>query len=69
MFVIDSKGVLVYSGAIDDSSNDGETPGKTNYVVNTLTQLKADETVSPSTTKSYGCGVKYASSNAKSKKG
>jgi hypothetical protein len=28
-------------------------------VLNTLKQLKAGESVSPSTTKPYGCSVKY----------
>jgi peroxiredoxin len=59
VFVIDSKGTLVYAGAFDDSSDKGQTPGKTNYVVNALTQLKDGKAVSPSETKSYGCGVKY----------
>ncbi len=62
VYVIDSKGTLVYGGAFDDSSDRGSTPGKTNYVINALTQLKAGEKVSPDKTKSYGCGVKYAKS-------
>jgi len=60
LFVVDAKGTLVYSGAIDDSADRGETAGKTNYVINALTQLKAGQAVSPSTTKAYGCSVKYA---------
>ncbi len=60
VFVIDSKGMLVYGSAFDDSSDRGATAGKTNYVINALTQLKAGEKVSPDKTKSYGCGVKYA---------
>ena len=60
LFVVDAKGTLVYSGAIDDSADRGETAGKTNYVINALTQLKAGQAVSPGTTKAYGCGVKYA---------
>jgi peroxiredoxin len=59
LFVVDSKGTLVYGGAFDDSSDRGETAGKTNYVLNTLKQLKAGQSVSPSTTKPYGCSVKY----------
>ena len=55
-FVIDQNGVLVYQGAIDDNER-GQ--GKTNYVVNTLAQLKKGETVSPSETRPYGCSVKY----------
>ena len=50
------KGILVYQGAIDDNQRG---TGKANYVVNAVTQLKAGEPVSPSETKSYGCGVKY----------
>jgi len=60
LFVVDSKGTLVYSGAIDDSADRGETAGKTNYVINALTQLKAGQSVSPGSTKAYGCSVKYA---------
>lgn len=58
LFVVDSKGTLVYGGAFDDT-NGGDSPAKTNYVLNTLKQLKAGESVSPSTTKPYGCSVKY----------
>lgn len=57
-FVIDAKGVLVYKGAINNSK-DGD--GKTNYVVQAVTQLKKGEKVSPSETKPFGCGVKYKS--------
>ena len=55
-YVIDDNGTLVYQGAIDDNQSGG---GKTNYVVNALTQLKKGEKVSPSETKPYGCSVKY----------
>jgi peroxiredoxin len=56
-YVIDSKGVLRYQGAIDDG--DGAKKGKMNYVVNAVKQIKGNETVSPAETKPYGCGVKY----------
>lgn len=55
-FVINAEGVLVYQGAINNSQS-GD--GKTNYVVNAVKQLKAGETVTPSETKSFGCGIKY----------
>ena len=55
-FVINADGVLVYKGAINNSQ-DGD--GKTNYVVQAVTQLKKGEKVSPSETKPFGCGVKY----------
>jgi len=51
-YVIDSKGVLAYNGAIDDQ-------GSTNYVVNAVKSLKEGKAVTPSTTRPYGCGVKY----------
>jgi peroxiredoxin len=52
-FVIDSKGILAYDGAIDDK-------GSTNYVVNAVKALKEGKAVTPATTNPYGCSVKYA---------
>ena len=65
MFVIDSKGTLVYAGAIDNSP-DGEgksaEDGKlVNYVDAALADLAAKRAVKVSSTKAYGCGVKYGS--------
>jgi peroxiredoxin len=65
MFVIDSKGTLVYAGAIDNSP-DGEgksaAGGKLiNYVDAALEDLAAKRAVKTATTKAYGCGVKYGS--------
>jgi hypothetical protein len=65
MFVIDPKGTLVYAGAIDNSP-DGErgSPqgGKlVNYVDAALEDLAAGRAVQTSTTKAYGCTVKYGS--------
>jgi len=58
MYVIDSSGVLVYHGAIDDRA-DAQAPGKKNYVRNALSQTLAGETVTMPETKAYGCSVKY----------
>ena len=65
MFVIDTKGTLVYAGAIDNSP-DGE--GKSaeggklvNYVDAALADIAAKRAVKVSSTKAYGCGVKYGS--------
>lgn len=63
MFVIDPAGKVVYAGAIDNSP-DGEggrpTGGKLiNYVDVALTALAAGKPVTTSTTKAYGCTVKY----------
>ena len=54
-FVIDSKGVLAYAGAIDDQADKDPK----NYVVNAVQALKDGKAVTPATTKSYGCSVKY----------
>ncbi len=64
VYVIDEEGILRYSGAFDDNSR-GKNPESTNYAVNTVKQLKAGETVSPSQTRPWGCGVKYNRNPAK----
>ncbi len=60
MFVIDSKGTLVYQGAIDDDARGSKSASeRTNYVAAALDQVLAGETVAKAQTKSYGCSVKY----------
>lgn len=61
MYVIDPKGTLVYAGAIDsDSSVDPKSiKGATNYVSEALKAVAASKAVATSTTKPYGCSVKY----------
>lgn len=61
MFVIDKEGILVYQGAIDDKSGFDPEEVKTakNYVRAALADLKAGKAVEVSSTKPYGCGVKY----------
>lgn len=60
MFVIDPKGTLVYSGAVDDTptTDVDEAPGE-NYVREALDAVLSGKPVETSYTKSYGCGVKY----------
>lgn len=53
MYVIDGTGKLRYSGALGDRKTK-------NYVVDAVTAIKNGSTVSPSETRPYGCGVKYA---------
>ena len=63
VFVIDDKGVLRYQGAIDDDPHGRKAKrgeDVMNYVVNAVRQIKNGDTVTPSETRSYGCGVKYA---------
>lgn len=52
MFVIDKKGTLVYQGAIDDKKD-------TNYVDAALKALASGGKIAVTTTKAYGCAVKY----------
>lgn len=63
MFVIDKAGTLVYNGAIDSlpSSDPDDIAKATNYVNQALSQLAAGQSVTPPTTKPYGCSVKYSS--------
>ena len=60
MFVIDTRGVLRYQGAIDDDPYGSKGKDATNYVVQAVRQIVANDTVSPDITKPYGCTVKYA---------
>jgi len=61
-FIIDPQGVLVYKGGIDSiPSADQSDIGKAeNYVSAALADLAAGRKVAKSTTKPYGCSVKYA---------
>jgi len=62
MFVIDPSGKLIYDGAIDDHPTTDVTDIKIskNYVSEALTQAMAGSGVAPSSTRPYGCSVKYA---------
>lgn len=64
LFVIDTTGVLRYSGALDNNAK-GDKSGSDliNYAVNAVKQIKAGETVTPDYTQPYGCSVKYANPN------
>lgn len=61
MYVIDPKGKLVYAGAIDD--NDSSSPDviakSKNYVAAALDAGMAGKAVEVSSSKPYGCSVKY----------
>lgn len=61
MFVIDPQGKVVYAGGIDD--NDSSDPkviaSSKNYVRAALDEGMAGKPVTVSTSRPYGCGVKY----------
>jgi peroxiredoxin len=60
MFIITPEGKIAYNGAIDDDrSTNGGRNAKVNYIIQGLTDLKAAQSVTFSTTKPYGCSVKY----------
>lgn len=58
VFVIDQKGTLAYSGAIDDDEY-GDKANVRNYVEEAVNALLTGSTVAVASTKSYGCSVKY----------
>lgn len=61
MFIVDSKGVLRYAGAIDDtpSTKAADIEKATNYVAAGLDALVAGKSVAVKTSMPYGCSVKY----------
>lgn len=59
MYIIDKEGKLAYAGAIDDDPR-GNKSEKTNYVDTGLANLLEGKAVATTTTRSYGCTIKYA---------
>jgi alkyl hydroperoxide reductase subunit AhpC len=64
MIVINPQGVVIYDGAIDDKPTTDleDVPGATNYVSLALEQAMAGKQVATTTTRPYGCSVKYGDS-------
>lgn len=62
MFIIDPSGKLIYQGAIDDhpTTDASDVQGSKNYVSEALSEAMAGKTVAVSSTRPYGCSVKYA---------
>ena len=62
-FIINPEGVLVYKGGIDSipSADQADIGKAENYVKAALSDLAAGKKVAKSSTKPYGCSVKYAS--------
>ncbi|HEX4124156.1 MAG TPA: redoxin domain-containing protein [Tepidisphaeraceae bacterium] len=60
MFIINTDGNIVYSGAIDNDPDGDKGAARVNYVKQALDEVLAGKTVSVPETKSYGCHVRYA---------
>ena len=64
MYVVNKAGTLVYAGGIDDkpTANPADIAGARNHVLAALGELKAGKAVSVTTSRPYGCSVKYSDS-------
>jgi peroxiredoxin len=62
MYIINPQGILVYQGAIDDkpSTDLGDVRTARNYVKTALNAVMAGQSVATTSTRPYGCSVKYA---------
>ena len=61
MYIISPQGVLVYAGAIDSvpSARVDDIKNATNYVRQGLNEALAGKAISVTSTRAYGCSVKY----------
>jgi len=61
MYIINPQGILVYQGAIDDkpSTDLGDVRTAKNYVKTALNAVMAGQSVATTSTRPYGCSVKY----------
>jgi hypothetical protein len=61
IFIIDREGTLVYQGGIDSipSSDPDDIARATNYVAAAMASLAAGSPIAESSTRPYGCSVKY----------
>ena len=61
MYVIDASGVLVYKGGIDSipSADTADIPKAKQYVRVALDQILSGKQVAESSTRPYGCSLKY----------
>ena len=61
MYIINPQGLLVYAGAIDSvpSARVDDIKTATNYIRQGLNEALAGKAISTSSTRAYGCSVKY----------
>ena len=62
LFIIDPQGVLLYKGGIDSipSADQADIAKAENYISSALKALAAGKSINQSSTRPYGCTVKYA---------
>ena len=62
MYVIDPQGRLAYAGGIDSipSARVDDIPKATNYIRQAMTEIAAGKPLSVTTSRPYGCTIKYA---------
>jgi hypothetical protein len=62
LYIIDEASTLVYMGGIDSnpSANPDDIPAATQYVMEGLEAMAADEPIGEPITRPYGCSIKYA---------
>jgi peroxiredoxin len=58
VFLLDSKKVVKYIGAIDDNPQDASAV-KVKYLENAIAALEVGKTPEPETTKAIGCSIKF----------
>lgn len=63
MYVIDPNGTLIYMGGIDDraTTRHEDVKGARNYVREALAAMKEGKPIAATSTRAYGCTIKYAS--------
>jgi peroxiredoxin len=63
LYIVNPAGLLVYAGAIDSkaTANPADIAGATNHVKQALAESLSGKPVSVSSTRPYGCSVKYPS--------
>ncbi|MFV3127764.1 redoxin domain-containing protein [Niveispirillum sp. KHB5.9] len=66
LFIIGKDGTLLYDGAIDDkpTADKADIPGAKNYVRAALADIAAGKPVAVSSSRAYGCSVKYSKTTA-----
>jgi glutathione peroxidase-family protein len=58
MYIINEEGILLYNGGIDDDPR-GNNDNRVKYVDEALMKVTSGEGLTTSTTRPYGCSVKY----------